>query len=64
MMSIMYTKLQNYSLCYRQTKLYICAKCQNYNIFMQWASFCTKDHQTQQAMSNLNRKFRKKLTLI
>ena len=24
MMKIMYTKLQNYSLCYRQTKLYIC----------------------------------------
>ena len=43
-MRILYTKLQSYSLCYRQTKWYmqkipsvtgiICAKCQNCNICM------------------------------
>ena len=55
----MYTKLQNYSLCYRQTKLYICpsVKTATYLCNGPNTSFCIKDDETHQAISDLNQKF-------
>ena len=62
-MRILFTKLQSYSLCFRQTKWYMqnipsvtgitCAKCKNYNIVCNSFNtfFCTKDHITHQVIS-------------
>ena len=65
MMRIMYTKLQNYSLCYRQSCIFVpIVKATTYLCNELNTLLCTKDHETHQAMRNLNRKFRKKVTLI
>ena len=69
MMGIIYTKRQTYSLCCRLTKgcmsKYLLLQglcvpsvktttyvCNRFN-----TSFCDRDHKTNQAISNLNRKF-------
>ena len=76
MMRIIYTKLQTHSLCCRQTKgcmqkyfllQGLCVPGVKTTTYV-WnrfnTSFCVRDHQTNQTISNLNRKFWNKSTLI